>query len=417
MGWNRCAHSRRAWANCARDLEQVVAEALQQVEAEPALGDEPVGQGHAELVVGIAGRRQSQRRPSPDSFDAGELDDPGMAELLQGTGLVPEPLGVLLVLGDLEHLGLGTARPAAQQRHRGRPATEPALDEPAPVEDVTLVGGERVGCGGGVGFRLGGLRCGEGVERTVEQVEQLPHRRPAGRHRVGGEGDERRQLVRQAIDRGVECQALVHGEHRLAFGQVAGGGLPGQQEEGEDPEGEHVQRRAVRVLDAEGLGRQVDLLGRVEAFGQVRAERRPARVGGMACEARGELPRARLPVPDDQLGQATGAAAGTDEHAPRGEGPMGHLPGMGVGDRLAELAHELDAGIEAQAVETSWSPQIEPLLAVDPLEEQCRAPFRLTRSSGWAMPSWRRSWTTRNSRSAWRRRRSSSSAVVAAPAR
>jgi hypothetical protein len=223
----------------------------------------------------------------------------------------------------------------------------------------------------------GSADCGAGVERAVEQVEQLAHRRSAGRHGVGGSGDEHRQLVRQAINRRVERQALVHGEHRLALGQVAGGGLPGQQEEGEGPEGEHVQGRAVGVLDAEGLGRQVDLLGGIEAFGQVRAERRSARVGGMACEARSELSDARLPVPDDEPRQATGAAGRADEHAPRGEGPMGHLPGMGVGDRLAELAHQLDAGIEAETIETSWSPQIQPLLTVDPLEEQGGTPFRL----------------------------------------
>ncbi len=56
---------------------------------------------------------------------------------------------------------------------------------------------------------------------------------------------------------------------------------------------------------------------------------------------------------------------------------MGHLVGMRVGDRLAELAHKLDAGIEAETVDASWSPQIKPLLPVDPLEEQRRTPFCL----------------------------------------
>ena len=93
----------------------------------------------------------------------------------------------------------------------------------------------------------------------------------------------------------------------------AAGGLPGQQQEREGAEGEHVQRRAVGVLDAEGLGSQVDLLVGVEPLGQVRAERRPAGVGGIAGEPRGELPGARLPVPDDELGQATGPSGRADE--------------------------------------------------------------------------------------------------------
>ena len=56
---------------------------------------------------------------------------------------------------------------------------------------------------------------------------------------------------------------------------------------------------------------------------------------------------------------------------------MSHLPVMGVGDCLAQLAHELDASIEAEAVQTAWRPQIEPLLALDPLEQQGGTPFCL----------------------------------------
>ena len=96
------------------------------------------------LVVGVAGRGEAQRGAAADAFDAEELDDARVAELLEGPRFVAEPLGVLLVLGHLEHLGLGAARPAAQQRDRGRAAAEPALDLPAAVEHVALVGGERV---------------------------------------------------------------------------------------------------------------------------------------------------------------------------------------------------------------------------------------------------------------------------------
>ena len=56
---------------------------------------------------------------------------------------------------------------------------------------------------------------------------------------------------------------------------------------------------------------------------------------------------------------------------------MGHLAGMRVRDRLAELAHQLDADFEAETLDASWSPQVKPLLSVDPLEEQRGTPFRL----------------------------------------
>ena len=96
-------------------------------------------------IVGIAGGGESQRRAAADAFDAEQLDDADVAQICQGTGFVAQPLGVLLVLGDLEHLRRGGARATAEQRDGGRTAAEPALDLPAALEHVALVGGQRIG--------------------------------------------------------------------------------------------------------------------------------------------------------------------------------------------------------------------------------------------------------------------------------
>src|SRR5690606_30394987 len=115
----------------------------------------------------------------------------------EGAGLVAEPLGVVLVLGHLEHLRLGGARPLAEQGHGGGAAAEAAQHLPAAVEPVALLGGERVDGVGGV--VLGGGGGGELVEDVVEQLEQLANGGAAGRDRVGGGVDEGVELLGQVV--------------------------------------------------------------------------------------------------------------------------------------------------------------------------------------------------------------------------
>ena len=71
----------------ADDLEQVVAEAVEQVEPEPALRGQAIGQCEATSIVGIAGGGKSKGRAAADTFDAEQLDDADVAQVCRARGL------------------------------------------------------------------------------------------------------------------------------------------------------------------------------------------------------------------------------------------------------------------------------------------------------------------------------------------
>ena len=70
----------------ADDLKQVVAEAVEQVEANPAVRGQSIGQCEAISIVGIPGGGKSKGRSAADPLDAEQLDDADVVEL-SGHGL------------------------------------------------------------------------------------------------------------------------------------------------------------------------------------------------------------------------------------------------------------------------------------------------------------------------------------------
>ena len=83
---------------------------------------------------------------------------------------------MLLVLGDLEHLGDAAPGRLAEERYGSRTAAEPAFYLPASFEYVALVGSQRIGSWWfRYGRRLvlfGGLiGSGQLVEGTIQKLE------------------------------------------------------------------------------------------------------------------------------------------------------------------------------------------------------------------------------------------------------
>ena len=189
----------------ADDLEQVIAEAVEKVEAQSAMCRQAIGQCEPIAIVGIAGGGESKRRAAADAFDAEELAAAAVAQVCQGTGFVAQTLGVLLVLGDLEHLRRGGTRPTAQKRDGGRTTAEPALNLPTSLENVALVGSQ--GIGGwwlqlGRRLLLAGFDGGSQlIEGTVEEIEELTDSRTIRRHRIGRHGHECLEVLGRTVHR------------------------------------------------------------------------------------------------------------------------------------------------------------------------------------------------------------------------
>jgi hypothetical protein len=227
----------------ADDLEEVVAEAVEEVETESTLDGKPVRKREALTVVGVTGGSEPKGGAAADPFDSEQLDDPDVAEGAQCPSLVTQAFGVLFILGHLEHLGHCRARAGAEERDRGRAAPEPANHPPAAFEKIALVGGKRVGGGHtgrfvtrsglvvsvGLGWfgNLGG-RGGEGLKGIVEQVEQLADGGAVSRDWVCGHCHEGVEVFGQTVDGGSETEALVLGHQALTLHEIGGRWSPGE---------------------------------------------------------------------------------------------------------------------------------------------------------------------------------------------
>ena len=153
-------------------IEQVVTEPLQQIQLQGAEVAEPIRQRHAVLVGRITGGSEAQRGAPADALDAVGDHHARVVELHQGAVLVAQPLGVVLVLGDLQHLGLRRAVALAQQRHRGGPAAEPLEHPPPAFEHRTLMSGQRIDSVGRLRVDyIGRARRGQFLKRLVEQFQ------------------------------------------------------------------------------------------------------------------------------------------------------------------------------------------------------------------------------------------------------
>ncbi len=132
-------------------VQQVFAEALQEVDVQPAFLAPPLAEGLDELLVLVGEDRPHEEPDAVADLDViGELDDVRVAELLEHVGLVLEPGVVLRVAGHLEHVFL--ALPLHEQDDRAGPLADAADDLVAAgdqlaglglgrVVDVVVVGG------------------------------------------------------------------------------------------------------------------------------------------------------------------------------------------------------------------------------------------------------------------------------------
>jgi hypothetical protein len=82
---------------------------------------------------------------------------------------------------------------------------------------------------------------------------------------------------------------------------------------------------------------------------------------------------------NDELGPRRTVRFGVVAHEdpPSGQGPVGDLVGVCVGQGFSDLADELDTGIKAQSRNLDRCPQVEAFLVLGPIEQQRRATLSL----------------------------------------
>ena len=193
-------------------LEQVLAEPQEQLQAQPTLLAEPLGQGLLARIV------EHQDRPAPDLADVVQADDELAPQVPDRLGLVAEPGVVLGLSGDLEHeLVPG---PLHQDRHARRTSAQHSLDLKAPFHSVPPPGLGRI---------HGPLRT-RVCQLVLDGVEQLEKIRRGGDAEVdvwiGAPADQFLKLRPRSVqDRG-DLQPVVFAQCPRNLGRALAGRAP-----------------------------------------------------------------------------------------------------------------------------------------------------------------------------------------------
>ena len=315
-------------------LEQVVAEPLEQLQPEPGLLAEPLGQ---RLVARLV---EHQDGPALDLADVVQADDELAADPLQGLGLVAEPAVDLRVAGDLQHELLVAA--AGQQGDAGGPLAEEPLDDEAALDAVAGPGRRRVDLGPGVGRR-------QLVLDVVEQLEEVGRgRHPGVDVGVGAPADQLLQLGPGAVEDRREPQAAVLGERPVDLGGRRARRPAGEEVVGDRPEREDVGRLGRQPRVVQGLGGHVD---RRLAIDEVLDVDR----GG-----RGRLGLADADLPVEDLQPRDRGFGVHHQDALRRQGPMEDPLGVGVANGIGELSRQLQPGRRRQGLAAGGQVVVEP---------------------------------------------------------
>jgi hypothetical protein len=313
--------------------EQVGAEALQQVQRHWPVALEARAEG---LVGGL----QAQHQAAAELGEPVGGHDALVAQLVEGGVLVAQPLGGVVVAGDLEHLA-ATGGVVGQQ-HRARRASAEAASHGPSADPVA---------GGGVD-RVGLVGAGEVLHGVVEPGQEVIDRhRPVGRRLAGGLGHGDVEAGVGVVADRRQRQVAVLGQQRVAGCAVGRGRAAGEDQHRYRPQREHVGQLRVGVGDVVELGGEI-------AVGVVRQQRREIGSGHRRVLGGGGGGGApdRLPVADLEL--AAVAALG-DDHVLGHQRAVGQALLVGVAQDLGELADQLDAGEHVELVGVVSQPVVQ----------------------------------------------------------
>jgi hypothetical protein len=310
-------------------LEQVLAEALEQVHVQAALGAQALGQG---LVTSVL---HEESHPVAHPHRVEQLDDVLVAELPQHLPLAQEPLVLLGIEGELERALLAIA--LHEEDHRRRALAEAALHQPAALQAVALVRGRRVARHPVFRRRcelvLDRLQVGEKVGDRVEAARDF---------RVGAVLDEEAEMLAGAVQdrRDLEPPALAQALGQLGEGRSRR--LAGEEMVGDGAETEDVELLAAGVGIGARLGRHVGGGRRLDQLAEVEGGRHSAAGGGA------EVARTRLPVEDLHAGD--GGLRVEHQDALGAQRAVDELPGVRVLEGLGHLAEESQPEVDVEAL-------------------------------------------------------------------
>ena len=324
-------------------VQQLVPEALQEVEREPAFLPDAVREGVRAAAVLGAGHRHEQGRVAGELHVPVDLDDVLVAQRAQHFAFAPDAVVEGGGEGDLEHAAAVRFVPDPQ-RDGGRPLAEAPLHAEAVGQPVAGAGIEGVHDA----FRLRRPARG-GSELPLRLREQLQELRDgvgaAGDLRVGRALHDHLQGLRDAVE-GVGEPKAAAAEQAFVQGLHGGRGrMAGEEPVGDGPEREEVELlRGVSTLAR--LRREIDVLPIVAGEAERRAGRGAPGARGSRARGRDVLP-AGPPVEDLEPGPRVVVPL-RHQDLPRAQRPVAEAAFVRVLEGFGELAQEIEAGREVQ---------------------------------------------------------------------
>ena len=345
--------------------EQVVAEPLELVVGQPALGPQQ-GSQRAAVEVLPAAILEIQHGPIAEQPRFAECaDDDAAADDVEDMRLGPQCRGLVLVECDLQdaclvHVAVvGVRHPLDEQGPGGRARPEHASDLPVAVEGLPRGRDERVLARHRLWLCVLLVGAVQTAQERLGRVETL-----TGVAAGGGEHQRVERVGDRVVDP-VRVQAAVGGEpvdQRAAPGRRR---LPGKDEVRDRPEPEDVK------VDRVGIGR-VDLRRQVDAGhvpDVVTAERRHAQ---RRADRLLEVPRGGLPVDHPQYGIRSVLASGHVDRTGR-EPPVVERAAMGVSDGFGQLADQVQPDLVGEPLAVHGEVGVEPEVRGVVMEQDRRA--------------------------------------------
>ena len=338
----------------------MLTEATHQVQRGGLAAPDPLRQGLIARFFHQDGRAFARR----DLGD--EADDVLMVQAAQNLGLGAHAVGMRGIDGDLEDEFLvGIVGPDEQSI--GAAAAAEALDhhEPA-VEPIAWPGG------GGIGQRRRGrfgreslfLRLGQVVEEFARVAGAVTD------DRSGGGAHHLLQPPSDPVHRAGKPQAAAFAQQSRQIERAVRRGAAGEDVIGDGTEGKHVGLRGPLRAACGRFWCQVELRRVGEVVLDVLRAGCHQGTAGAALAAAGDLP-----VGDLKAGfVAVGVA---DQHVLRGKAAMVEALAVGVGHRLADLAHQRELLNERKGLLLLRQETVEAERSGVVLEDERRAEFRL----------------------------------------